>query len=182
MIHHFTIARPYARAVFNQALADDQLASWQQVLQVLAVVATDARVRQLLGNPAVTNEMLQQLFGDVVGATLNNVDQAKVNNFIALLADAKRLSNAADINLLYKRLLAQHEGTIEVEVSSAYELSATQQEKIQTQLAAYFSKKVSVQYKIREELIGGVLVRAGNWVMDASIQGKIARLSEQLLA
>ena len=181
-MHNFTVARPYAHAVFAEALAMQQLENWSQCLQVLSFIAGEERIQELMSSPKVSSAELQTLFVEVTANVVDVADNSKLTNFIALLAAEKRLNVLGDIYLLFQQLLAEYKNTVEIEVFSAYDLSTNQQQELEQALTKRFARQVSVKYGIDRTLIGGTLIRAGNWVMDGSVKGKLTRLGEELLS
>ncbi len=183
MAKNFTIARPYARAVFKEASEAHQLQEWLHVLQGLAMIAADPDVSRLLVNPKLLEKQVIDFFYDLIQKLAEQFVQPiseKAHNFLAILCSDKRLTLLPDIALLYQSMLAEREGIVKVEVISAQALEAAQQNKMQKALEDRFKSKVSVDYRQDQSLIGGVLIRAGNWVMDGSIKGKLAKLGDSL--
>ena len=77
MAENLTIARPYAKAIFEQADVDHCLEEWLQILQVLAQVAQDAQIRALIGNPAVSDAQMQTLFDQIAHQALPSLSGAR---------------------------------------------------------------------------------------------------------
>ena len=184
MAKHYTIARPYARAVFKQAVGDGQLEEWSSLMQGLVLIAKDTRVIQMWQDPKVTNKALIDLFCQVLESSLSEVTKPlgdKWKNLIALLVAGKRLVILGDIDDLYHKFLAEYRNIIAVDVISAYPLNDAQQKRFYVALEKRFASKASIDFKRDEDLIGCVLLRSGNWVLDDSIRSKVSRLGESLL-
>lgn len=183
MAENLTIARPYAKAVFEQALGDKSLEQWGQLLQALAGIAADKQTAGLLDNPRVTAEQLYQLFAKVSAKILPDLaprQLKELNNFIRILISEKRLAVLPDIAERYQRLVAAEQDIKEVTVTSAYTMDAARQEKLTAALTKYLHSKVTVDFQEDRSLIGGVIIRSGNWVMDSSIKGKLQYLRDNL--
>ncbi len=183
MAKHYTIARPYAKAVFEQAKADDQLETWSSVLQGLALTANDEQVIHLWHNPKVDDHVLNDLFFQVCLSSMKDLTGKlgdRLKNLIAVLVMEKRLEILPDIRDMYHRLLAAHKNIVEIDVISAFELDDAQQKQFYAPLEKRFNSQVSITFKEDKALISGALLRSGNWVLDGSIRGKINRLSETL--
>lgn len=180
MANYRTIARPYAKALFEQALQDDQLQSWSQCLAILEVIQQDARVVHFINDPATKAQDGVDLFVDIVHSlmSLNETLADQLRNFVQLLTYNKRQYALPDITALYHQYLSEHEGVVQISVESAYPMAEVQQQRIKDALEKRFNSKVSIEYHENEALIGGALIRAGNWVMDGSIKGKLGRLGE----
>ncbi len=185
MASNITIARPYAKALFEYASSHDQVSAWLEVLSVLAITLSQSQVLQLLGNPEQSQTDVVALLLDVVNVASDT--QAKIlgdslSNFLNLLAEAKRLDLMADISRAFHMHYADQLGVVEAEVISAFALSDEQRSKVQEQLEQRLNTKVELSFDEDEALMGGMVVTAGNWVMDGSIKGKLARLDEELLS
>lgn len=183
MADAMTIARPYANALFAQASEHQQLTQWSSVLNHLALLVKDSQMKTLIDNPAWTQEKLLALFEELIQAT-DKKDSEKLGvtlkNFLRLVILEGRLVNMPEIAHLYHELLIKQEGLIEAHVTSAFALSEDHRQQIQEKLTKRFNKKVEMVISKDESLIGGAIVRVGDWVMDGSVKGKLARLAENL--
>ena len=177
MAEKSTIARPYAQAAFELAQAEKALENWSRMLNLAALVAEDESMQSLIGNPNLARERLVQLFLDVGGENLN----AQGQNFIRVLGENSRLALLPEIVVLYEALRAEAEGAIEAEVISAYPLNEAQQKVLVDMLKKHFGKAVTLNVKTDESLIGGVVVRAGDLVIDGSASGQLTRLANALM-
>jgi F-type H+-transporting ATPase subunit delta len=171
-----TLARPYAVAAFETALDKDALASWAGMLNNAAQVIQDNQVVHLLGNPLITAKQLIDLICDV----LNPILDTEKKNFLSILAENKRLPLLPDIAALFTMYCAEHEKSINVDVISAVRLDAVYQQKLVQSLTKRLQRNVSLNCTVDPELLGGVLVRAGDTVIDGSVRGKLNRLFESL--
>jgi F-type H+-transporting ATPase subunit delta len=183
MAENLTIARPYAKAVFEQALTDKRLEQWGEVLATLAKVAADSQTAELLENPRVTDQQLHQLFAKITEKLLPTLAEQQIkelNNFIKILISEKRLAILPDIADRYHRLVASEQEIKEVTVTSAFPLDKERQVKLTAALTKYLHSKVTVTFQEDHSLIGGIIIRSGNWVMDSSIKGKLQYLRDSL--
>lgn len=186
MSQHVTIARPYAKAVFAVAKSsDDALQVWLQVLQTLSVLMKEQRIEHLVSDPRVTeHQLLDEMVGlvEAVMAGRMGAFGEKVDNFIHLLIEHKRLTASDAIFAIYKKLLAEHQNTLRVDVISAFELSLQQREQLEAALHKRFSSEISARFETDAALIGGAIIRTDDFVMDGSIKGKLARLYNDLMS
>jgi len=144
MADRITIARPYARAAFEEARAHERLAPWSEALQVAAEVVRDPRVQTLLGNPRVTPEQLAQLVSGIAAAPLGDHGA----NFVRTLAVNRRLAYLPEISALFNTLKDAAEGVADVTVTSAAALDASQQRKLAAALG-YSRSSHSACFSIR---------------------------------
>jgi F-type H+-transporting ATPase subunit delta len=171
-----TLARPYAKAAFEFALEKKNLASWTEMLEFLSLVVVDSAMAALLDSPHVTRDKAAEATLLVAEGRLD--DQA--SNFVKLLASNGRLELLPEILSLYENYRANYEKTVEVELQSAVELTAEQINNLNSTLETKLGRKVNINCQTDPTLMGGMIVRAGDLVIDASIRGKLNDLSDSL--
>ena len=171
-----TIARPYAKAAFVFAKEQGDLGKWEKMLGLAAAVAGDATMRAYLDQPELDNAAKVSAFAEVCG---DELDESGCN-FVAQLAQNKRLPLLPIILQLFHELLAQEQRFTDVELISAFDLDDAATEKLVTALKKRLGTDVNVTTSVDQSLIGGVLVRAGDTVIDGSVRGRLNRLAEQL--
>lgn len=171
-----TIARPYAKAAFQHALENNALESWSKTLAQLALIASDAQVKALLLKPDLTSAKKVAFFASVSDQAINDAQK----NLLTQLADNKRLGTLPAIYILFEGFLAEQQKTVDVDVSSAFPLKDEEVQKLVASLKTRLGREVRLQSKIDESLIGGVVIHAGDMVIDASVKGKLAKLKNEL--
>jgi F-type H+-transporting ATPase subunit delta len=180
MAESITVARPYTKAAFETALAQGDLGSWSEFLNMAAAVVADAGLAQVLDNPELTAEQKAQLVTDVVNASHPVSQQAQ--NFLTLLAENKRLSLLPEVSNLFETLKANQEQSVDVSIVSAFDLGKKQQDKLAQALNAMLSREINITSTTDASLIGGVIVHAGDLVIDGSVKGKLSKLAEAMNA
>lgn len=173
-----TLARPYASAAFNHAKAAGQLDQWSQMLGFLAQVMGDPNMKALIASPRVSSDTLERLVMDVAADRLSPQGQ----NFARLLVRNGRASLAGEIAQTFEQLRAQEEERIEVHVTSAYLLVARFKEEIERAMKQRLGREVTITTQIDRSLIAGVVIRAGDLVIDASARGRLNQLAQTMLA
>jgi F-type H+-transporting ATPase subunit delta len=176
MTERTTLARPYAEAVYRLAHERKTLKAWSEMLHLAAAVAADPQVAALTDNPRVARERFVAFFLDICGKKLDK-DAA---NFIRLLSENHRLVLLSEIAALYETLRAQAEGRVEAEVISASAVSAAQLKDIAAALKKRLGRDIDLSTRIDPALIGGIVIRAGDLVIDGSVQGKLRALATHL--
>ncbi len=171
-----TLARPYAKAIFELALEQKTLKEWANALNILAMIASNEEMKPVLVNPLVSKQQSENLFFEIAGDSLN----AENKNLVSLLASKKRLNILPAIVQVYEACLAEKEKTIEVKVVSAYQIDQARLQKLQHVLENYLKKQVIMEFGIDSGLLGGVIIYAGDQVIDNSIRHKLNRLSERI--
>ena len=171
-----TLARPYAKAAFSAAQDQKQLAEWSEVLTVAGQITANEDIRQLLASPGTEEQKKAGMNLECVG---DNVTES-VRNFLMILAANRRLSLLPEIAALFNTYRADFERTVDIEVTSAYELTDEQQQKLAQALSTKLERQVSLAASMDKSLIGGVIVRTGDMVIDASVRGKLTKLADAL--
>ena len=173
MLEKATIARPYAEAAFAHALEEGKLSDWSAMLEQLNVVVSDANMHGVINNPKLSSEQLHQFIVDICGDKLSNTGK----NFVRILIDAERIGLAVEIFSIFEQKRAAAEGISEVDVISAYPLDDAQISAISESISKRIGKKVDINTEEDIDLIGGVIIRAGDSVIDASLRGRLKELN-----
>jgi len=176
MAELITLARPYAKAAFERAKAQQALAEWAEVLNAAGQVAADEATRQLLTDPGLAEQKKADVILDCTGKSVSEEQR----NFLTILADNRRLALLPEIATLFNSFRADLERAIDINVSSAFELTAEQQQKLAEALSRKLDRNVQIEAAVDKSLIGGLVVRTGDLVIDASVRGKLTKLAESL--
>ncbi|MEM6582809.1 MAG: F0F1 ATP synthase subunit delta [Pseudomonadota bacterium] len=171
-----TLARPYAKAAFEYAIEKDLLSPWAEQLAIAAAVVSNETIADALTDPSLTAEEQSKTLTDVCGDTLSD----GTKNFIAILATNKRLALLPEISALFAQYKANREKTVDVEVVSAFDLPEAVQIKLAEVLGNKLERQVAVKASTDSNLLGGVLIRAGDTVIDGSVRGKLDKLAEAM--
>ncbi|MDP1602495.1 MAG: F0F1 ATP synthase subunit delta [Legionella sp.] len=181
MSDSITIARPYAKAIFEHARTIGKLREWSDYLHVLALSIMDANVQNFITNPATTAEQHSELLISIVPNAKND-DTSHLKNLVETLAQNKRTLILPDIMTLFDAMRAEQEKTLSVNVSSYSELTAQQEQELINSLSERLQRKVTLNIAIDKELIGGAVINAGDLVIDGSVRGKLDKLRTGLAA
>jgi len=173
MAEKMTVARPYARAVFEIAREDEALAAWSEFLGRGAIAAADERVQELIGNPAVTRDALAELLIEVCGAGVGEHGAS----FIRVLAENDRVAWLPEIAAEYEALRAEAENVVDVQVTSAVELNEAERASFAAALTKRLGRDVRLHCDTDTKLLGGAIIRAGDLVIDGSLFGRLQRLA-----
>lgn len=175
MSNDVIIARPYARAAFEYAKSHD-LESWLAAIALLSEVANQAKIRSLLRDPTVTPAQRLSVIKEICAGML---DQAQ-ENFLATLADNKRLFCLSEIFNLFHQFYDEYKKLKEVDVYTPYPMSESQKQHLIGTLEKKFNSSVLLREHIDHSLIGGALIRAGDQVIDGSVKGRLQSLANHL--
>ncbi len=169
-----TIARPYAKAAFEFAVDKNAVADWNDMLEFAAQVASNEQVLSFVSSKA--SEEQAEIFISVCAEQINEYGQ----NLIKVLAENGRLVALPAVAELFTEFKAEYDKEIDVDITSATELAASQQEALVSALEKRFSRKIKLNCRVDETLVGGLVVKAGDNVIDGSIRGKLDRLASTL--
>lgn len=167
-----TLARPYANAVFDLANGSSSLQEWSEVLARLAALVAHPDMKPLLGNPLVSESQLSAL---VVAACDDQMTE-EANNLVRLLVRRRRLALAPAIAELYEQRYAEAEQRVAVEVHSAVELSEKRKERLALVLETRLQRDVEMACVVDPDIIGGVMIRSGDMVIDHSVREQLRQL------
>lgn len=170
-----TIARPYAKAAFDFAVEKQQLTQWSEMLAFAAEVTNNEQMNELLTSSA-SAEKLAEIFIAICGEQFDEYGQ----NLLKVMAENGRLRAIPDVFEQFVALKKEYEKNIDVEVISATELSEQQLSDISSKLEQRLERKVQLNCSVDETLLGGVVIRAGDLVIDNSARGRLNRLSDAL--
>jgi F-type H+-transporting ATPase subunit delta len=177
MAEKVTVARPYAKAVFELAREHDDFARWSTILAAAAAVVQDSRVARLLSSPRMQPSELIDLIAAACGDALDGSGR----NFFSTLAQNRRLGVLPEVAAHYEELRAEVENVADVHVTSAVELNATQRERLGTAVQRRLKREVRLHCAVDAGLIGGAVVRAGDFVIDGSLRARLERLASQIM-
>ncbi len=171
-----SIARPYAQAVFELAKESGRFDDWSRQLALLTEIAEHPDFSALIGDPRINRDQVLDVVLEIADDRLD--EQAR--NFVRILSHYRRLSSLPLITQLYESLRAEDEGVVEAELEAAYELDSEQQARLIDALQERLGRKVRLTSQINKDLIGGAVVRAGDWVIDGSVRTRLNKLASSL--
>ena len=177
MAENSTIARPYAQAAFDIAHEKGDLKGWSDMLQLIAAVTSDTVMSDMISNPSIEREKIVEIIVDVCADNLN--DLAK--NFVKVLAENGRLNVTNEIAQAYEEHRAEAEKTVEAEVTSAFPLSDAQTKSITEALKKRLGREVTLIANVDETIVGGAIIRAGDLMIDGSVNGQLEKLATTLM-
>jgi len=171
-----TIARPYAEAIYGRAQETDKLDLWSDMLALLAAAASDPEVAAVIANPLLPPARVQELMLDIGGDSLDQEGR----NLVKVLIANDRLALLPEIAELYERLKRQRQGMLQVQVTSAYVLNAAQNKALAQALKERLGRDIEISAEKDPKLIGGIMIRAGDLVIDGSVRGQLHKLANEL--
>jgi len=171
-----TLARPYARAAFETALAAGALTNWADALATAAAVSAEPHVAQLIASPGPTAKQKADALIEVCGDALPE----PARNFVRVLAENRRLPLLPQVHEVFLALKANQEQAVDLEVNSAYDIAPEQAAQLADAIGRKLKRTVRVSTSVDKSLIGGVVIRTADLVIDGSVRGRLAKLSEAM--
>lgn len=171
-----TLARPYAKAVFELARDQGTLAGWADELAAIAQVIAEPAVKALIGHPAVSRPQL----ADALGQALKGKLSASALAFVSVLTDNRRLGLASLIAQQFGALKDDYESSLDVSITTATPVAGSQQKQLGDAIGKRLSRQLKIDWTVDEALLGGAVVRAGDLVIDGSMRGELERLKATL--
>ncbi|MGB0466013.1 MAG: F0F1 ATP synthase subunit delta [Pontibacterium sp.] len=171
-----TVARPYTKAVFECALSNGTLDQWSDMLSTAASVAADKQMISILGNPALTSEQKAEA---LIFVCEKHIDEAG-KNFVSLLAENKRLPLLPEISAQFEQLKANQQKSVDIDVTTAFDLDEQQQQKLAQALSTKLGREVNISSTVDKSILGGLVIRTADLVIDGSVRARLAKLAEAM--
>jgi F-type H+-transporting ATPase subunit delta len=173
------VARIYAEALLNAAEKSSQAAALLEDLEavVTEVLPRDPAFELFLGSPAVARERR----AEILRTTFEGKADELFVNFLLVLNMHDRLGLFRAIALAYRTLYDRRAGRVPVEVEAAVSLTDEQQERLRVQLRASLKREPIFNIRVNPDLLGGLVVRVGDWVYDASVRARLELIKNQLI-
>lgn len=176
MADYASIARPYAKAVFDLAQETNAFEAWTDALATAAAVSQDEAFGELISDPRVDRSKLSDLLLDVCGKSVPDGG----SNLFKLMVQNDRLQALPEVAAQFKELVAKAKELVNAQVFTAMALSDDQKKALSAALESKLGLKVSLTETIDPDLIGGAVVKAGDLVIDGSAKGRIEKLATAL--
>jgi F-type H+-transporting ATPase subunit delta len=176
MIEFATVARPYAKALFELAEEKSQTENWKQGLIQLAWLLNQPQVKDYIQQSDLdagqkADELIRLL--DNAEAT----QSAEFRNFVHIVAQEKRLEALPIISEQFQQLILEKDDAREAVIYTAFEIQdEAQRIKIVSDLEQQFHVRLQPRFELDDRLIGGIKVVVGDQVLDLSVQGKLQKL------
>jgi F-type H+-transporting ATPase subunit delta len=178
MARRDTAARRYAEAAFEVAMRDSTLAEWRSELDLAAAVAGDERVLGLLTNPAVPTERRAKVLDEMLGERVSR----PVLNLVQLMLRRHRIEELPRVAAEFGRLDDDRQGITHAIVTSATALDPDEIRALTARLEQSTGGRIALDVAVDPSLLGGLVVRVGDRLIDGSVRGRLERLRNQLIS
>lgn len=173
-----TSARRYAEAAFEVAQRDGSAEAWLERLEQVAQVLGDEEVGRVLENPAIPFEARRDSVERVLGSGAPDA----LRNLLLLLLRRGRIDLVPALAREFRRLVNRRAGITTTVVTSAGELSRDDVEELTARLERFTGGKVELELRVDESLLGGIVVRVGDRLIDGSVRSRLERLRSRVVA
>jgi F-type H+-transporting ATPase subunit delta len=168
--------RTYARALFEAANDEGRLDGvHEQLADFVATVDQVGELRAVLESPELDSRAKAALLDQVLG----DADEL-VRNFVRLLAEKGRAGELDEIAREFEALVAQDQGILDVELTTAVELSQQEFDDLVARVGQASGREVRASRAVDPTLVGGLVLQIGSRRLDASIRGRLDRLRQEL--
>ena len=176
MADNATIARPYAKAVFDYAKESNSYDEWASLLNQLAVISKDSSFSAIVNDPRTDNDNVSTLLLDLIKDVLPDGGE----NFVNLLIQNERLDSLSDVQTQYDELVAKAKAIVKAEVTTAIALTKDQTSALTSALEKRLGQKVVLKETVDPNVIGGAVIKTGDLVIDGTAKGRIEKLTTAL--
>ncbi len=177
MTHFTSIARPYARAAFASALDKKNVDAWSALLRQAEKIINEKSVQKLLKNPCIDKMVLYECLLELCKAVIFPFGK----NFLKLMAVNQRLLILPEVEHLFERYKAAQVKEVTAYAISAVPLTKVEEQSLVKVLSERFQSHIKLDQHINKKLLGGLVVRVGDLVIDDSVRGKLERLRATLV-
>lgn len=171
-----TMAKPYAKAIFELAVEQDQLQEWKTFLLEVKSIITSDEVAPLLNHPQLDGQRLYAIITEALALDSNG----EFANLLKMLIGKNRVALLPLIVDEFIRYKEEHQNTLNVHVTVAQSLSDDEQDKLRRVLAQHFNKTIYMTTNVDPEILGGAIIYAKDLVIDGSGKGRLNQLHERL--
>jgi F-type H+-transporting ATPase subunit delta len=139
-------------------------------------VEESPELRAVLRNPQLESVAKARILGDLAGD-----EEPLVKNFLLLVAEKGRAGEIEDIAREFERLMAREQRRLTVELTTARELTDDEAKAIVAQIEKAVGRTVEATRTVDPDLVGGIVLQAGSYRVDASVRGRLERLRQELI-
>ncbi|HET7494313.1 MAG TPA: ATP synthase F1 subunit delta [Candidatus Limnocylindrales bacterium] len=178
MARRSSAPRRYAEAAFEVAMRDDTIAAWRSDLELAAGLVGDPRATAVLANPAIPVERRAEATSSMLGERIST----PARNLVQLMLRRGRIEDLPRVAAEFRRLDDERQGITHATAVSATELTADEVRALTQRLEQSTGGRIALQVDVDPDLLGGIVVRVGDRMIDGSVRGRLERLRNQLIS
>jgi F-type H+-transporting ATPase subunit delta len=168
-------AKRYTEAVFGIAKAANTFDQWQRDLDSLSSLMADPTANTLMTSPNVSRDEKMAVIKEVLAT-----GQPESLNLATLLLDRGRLAIAPEMATLFREMALSELGIVVADVTTAAAIDKDVEAAIKRQLSTLVGKQVEIRAHVDDSIIGGVVARIGDQLIDGSVSNQLRRLRNRL--
>lgn len=173
-----TVARSYAEALLELATREGAVETYDRQLgQVADLIRSETKLRDFLETPRIDAEEKKRVIGDVLRGQVPD----RLLRFLFVVIDKRRQRLLSAIAAEFSDFADEHFGRLRVEVTTAVEPGSELKDRLRERLSRAFGREVLPRYRVKPEILGGVIVRVEDRIMDGSVRHRLQSLRRQLL-
>jgi F-type H+-transporting ATPase subunit delta len=178
MARRDSAARRYAEAAFEVAMRDGSLERWRAELDLAAATLGDERALKVLANPAIPGDRRATALGEMLGGRASQ----SVQNLIQFMLRRGRIEDVPRVAAEFRRLDDDRQGITHATATSAAPLTPDEIRALTERLEQSTGGRIALDTRVDPSLLGGLVVRVGDRLMDGSVRGRLERLRNQLVS
>jgi F-type H+-transporting ATPase subunit delta len=178
MARRESAARRYAEAAFQVAMRDDTVEAWRSELDSAATIVAEERIGRALANPSIALETRVETARDTFGPLVG----PQMLNLLGLMLRRGRIEELPRVAAEFQRLDNERQGITRATATSASALSADDVRALTARLEEMTGGRVELDVKVDPSLLGGLVVRVGDRLIDGSVRSRLERLRNQLVS
>jgi F-type H+-transporting ATPase subunit delta len=171
-------AKRYAQAIFSLGKERGTLDAWQSDLALLANVVADGRVSHYLTNPSIPKERKIEVLESALDVTV----QPETRKLARLLIERDRMTLLPEIRELVDDQVRAERGIAIAAVTTADPLNEAEQDLVREKMEEITGQQIELDLEIDPEIIGGIIIRVGDQVIDGSVRNKLEKMRTRLMA
>ena len=178
MARRSSAARRYAEAAFEVAMRDGSLEPWRAELDLAAAIIGDERTLKVLANPAISGDRRATALGELLEGRVSQ----PVQNLIQFMLRRRRIEDVPRVAAEFRRLDDDRQGITHATATSAAPLTPDETRALTERLEQSTGGRIALDTEVDPSLLGGLVVRVGDLLMDGSVRGRLERLRNQLIS
>ena len=180
MLEKKTIARPYTTAIFEVAEKGSELEAWEKFIRVLGDVTQDPNFKSIEFLASSGRLDLTEFLTVVMKDLLGNLTLER-ENLIKILVENNRINISSEINNLFQQLVRERKGVITAQIHTRFPLSGNEEQLLQKKLTEKFGKQCRLDIINDSKVIGGIIIKIGDSVIDLSLEGRLKEFARELV-
>jgi F-type H+-transporting ATPase subunit delta len=175
-----TLAKPYAQAIMLTAGSAKEQRDWLKFSGLLASVSASEDIKNILARPGTSKEEKINTLNNIITKLHGKKLSKKESNFLELIIKNERFSVMPSVYSQFDSLVGQNSKNKQFKVTTAYKLTAAEEKELSKSLTDKHKVSVEIDSEVDDSLLGGVVIKDGDKVLDSSIQARLEALHQKL--